>query len=156
MDGPSLPRRYQEECRFSDRLRLARDRLSDRPVALKLAEGPGPDAARELAREYAVLRSCPHPTLPQALDFGVTVNGWAWFVMERVTGRRPSGPLALPELLTLGAGLCEALALLHSRGILHRDLKPANVLMDEATGRVVLVAAPGPAAVRDAREAPAL
>ena len=35
-------------------------------------------------------------------------------------------------------GVCDALAVLHSRGIVHRDVKPENVIIDPS-GRVVLI-----------------
>lgn len=35
-------------------------------------------------------------------------------------------------------GICNALTVLHSRGIIHRDIKPENVMIDE-NGRVVLI-----------------
>lgn len=36
------------------------------------------------------------------------------------------------------AGICNALTVLHDRGIIHRDIKPENVLIDKS-GRVVLI-----------------
>lgn len=36
------------------------------------------------------------------------------------------------------SGVCNALAVLHQRGIIHRDIKPENVMIDKA-GRVVLI-----------------
>ncbi|MCQ0024382.1 serine/threonine protein kinase, partial [Streptomyces somaliensis DSM 40738] len=45
---------------------------------------------------------------------------------ERV---KRNGPLDVPELRRLGAGLAEALRDIHRAGVVHRDLKPSNVLL---------------------------
>ena len=42
-----------------------------------------------------------------------------------------AGPLALPELVTLGLDILEGLMQLHAVHILHLDLKPANILLDD-------------------------
>ena len=67
MTKTTLPARYAEEARVGHRLVLAVDRASGRPVAVKLAEGPGPFAAAELARELEILAACEHPNIPKAL-----------------------------------------------------------------------------------------
>jgi serine/threonine protein kinase len=47
------------------------------------------------------------------------------------------GPLPLPSLLVLAAGLAEGLGAIHSVGLVHRDLKPSNVLLADDGPRVI-------------------
>jgi predicted Ser/Thr protein kinase len=47
------------------------------------------------------------------------------------------GPLPAGVVLTLAAGLAEALVAIHQAGIVHRDLKPANVLLAGDGPRVI-------------------
>ncbi|NUT29661.1 MAG: serine/threonine protein kinase, partial [Streptomyces sp.] len=50
-------------------------------------------------------------------------------------GRR--GPLPVPAVLWLMAGVAEALQAIHGAGIVHRDLKPSNVLLAADGPRVI-------------------
>jgi len=47
------------------------------------------------------------------------------------------GPLPVPSLLLLLAGMAEALSVIHGAGIVHRDLKPSNVLLAADGPRVI-------------------
>jgi len=47
------------------------------------------------------------------------------------------GPLPVPSVLTLAAGLAEALHVIHESGVIHRDLKPSNVLIADDGPRVI-------------------
>ncbi|WP_369169364.1 PQQ-binding-like beta-propeller repeat protein [Streptomyces sp. R28] len=50
---------------------------------------------------------------------------------------RRHGPLPLPKLRELAAGLAEALRDIHRAGMVHRDLKPANVMLADDGPRVI-------------------
>jgi hypothetical protein len=47
------------------------------------------------------------------------------------------GPLPAATVLTLAAGLAEALSVIHAAGVVHRDLKPSNVLIADDGPRVI-------------------
>lgn len=47
------------------------------------------------------------------------------------------GPLPVPSVFALAAGLAEGLGAIHKAGIVHRDLKPSNVLLAEDGPRVI-------------------
>jgi Protein kinase domain len=47
------------------------------------------------------------------------------------------GPLPVASVLTLAAGLAEALKVIHESGVIHRDLKPSNVLIADDGPRVI-------------------
>jgi outer membrane protein assembly factor BamB len=55
--------------------------------------------------------------------------------LEAVVSRY--GPLPVPALWRLAAGLADALRAIHSAGLVHRDLKPANVLLAADGPRVI-------------------
>src|SRR5260370_36186352 len=57
-------------------------------------------------------------------------------------------PLDASHFLRIALPLAGALRHVHERGLIHRDIKPANILVDPASGRVVLtgigIASPPP------------
>jgi hypothetical protein len=50
---------------------------------------------------------------------------------------RDRGPLSLPSLLALAAGLAKSLSAIHAAGVVHGDLKPSNVLLAPDGPRVI-------------------
>ncbi|RMG12222.1 MAG: serine/threonine protein kinase [Deltaproteobacteria bacterium] len=112
---------------------LAEDLHLERRVAVKvLHPGRSRRTAERAAREASLAAAFTHPCIIRIHDVdperGVVV-------MEHLAGgslrkRLRSGePLPIGEVLRLASGLCEALALVHARGLVHGDLKPANVLL---------------------------
>jgi serine/threonine protein kinase/ABC-type phosphate transport system substrate-binding protein len=66
-----------------------------------------------------------------------------WLATEFVPGLsldeavRTYGPLPVPSVLALAAGLAEGLGAVHDAGVVHRDLKPSNVLLAPDGPRVI-------------------
>jgi serine/threonine protein kinase len=115
----------------------ARDTRLGRTVALKvLRSGADPELLRRLDREARAASALNHPNIVHIYDVGeaATHAGAHYVVMELVEGetlrvRLRPGPLAMPDLLDLGAQLADGLAKAHRAGIVHRDLKPENVMV---------------------------
>ncbi|MEV4071770.1 serine/threonine-protein kinase [Nonomuraea fuscirosea] len=84
-------------------------------------------------QEARLLRRADSHLLVQVYDVGELDDGRPYFVMtyaDRGTlGERLTGPpLPVGEALALMGEICQAVAVLHSIGVVHRDLKPSNVL----------------------------
>ncbi|MGW7435267.1 serine/threonine-protein kinase [Streptomyces sp. NPDC054849] len=116
-----------------------------RPVAIKvvrpeLAEDPA--FRRRFRREVEAARRVRGAYTAELID--ADADGTPpWLATLYVPG--PSlteavarrGPLPVPALLWLMAGVAEALQAIHGSGIVHRDLKPSNVLLAADGPRVI-------------------
>jgi len=111
----------------------ARDRVEQRPVALKVAlpSVVAEHGRAEIEKEARIAASLAHPNV-------VAVRNADWidgcFViatelakrnLAEYAGARRSGAVALRVIRDVTAGLAYA----HSRGLIHRDLKPENILV---------------------------
>ena len=112
----------------------------DREVAIKLLppaiEQQDLAFAERFKNEARLMGRMNHPAIVSVYDFGSTVDGQLYFVMEFVDGTdvqrmiAREGKLPPEHALAITVHLCDALGYAHKQGIVHRDIKPSNVLID--------------------------
>jgi eukaryotic-like serine/threonine-protein kinase len=114
---------------------IARDRLLDRDVAVKvvdIADHKGSRAAR-LQREAHILARLDHPGIVPIHDTGRLPDGRAYYVMKLVNGRRLDELIRdqppLSDRLNVFGRILDAVKFAHAHGVVHRDLKPENVMV---------------------------
>ena len=109
-------------------------------VRAELADDP--DFRVRFSREVAAARSVSGlftaPVVDADLDGQVPWLATAYMAGPSLAEAvRAHGPLPVPSLYGLAAGLAEGLRAIHRVGLVHRDLKPANVLLAEDGPRVI-------------------
>lgn len=146
--GQLLADRYFLEKRLGrgamGQVYLAKDKKFDtRSVAVKtvrqdilssedLAEG---EAIARFGREAQAAASIQHPNTVSVTDFGETVDGVFYLVMEYVEGEtlhkllRREGTLPVKRAVRMLRQIADGVEAAHDLGILHRDLKPANIFL---------------------------
>ena len=139
-----------------------RDRVLDRPAALKVVLGAASDEALErFVREARAGAALEHPALVPTYDLG-RAGGELFFTMQLVQGRTLAHALAheapaIAEPVRWLAAAARGVAYAHQRGLVHRDLKPANIMVGEQGAVSVLdwgLVAPGTTSTALAPEAP--
>jgi eukaryotic-like serine/threonine-protein kinase len=117
----------------------ARDRLLDRPVAIKvLFPELSVDRAfvERFRREAQAAANLSHPNIVPVFDWGED-GGTYFIVMEYVDGQplsavlRAAGTLPPARVADVGGHVAAALSYAHRHGVIHRDVKPGNVLITE-------------------------
>ncbi|KUM75338.1 serine/threonine-protein kinase [Streptomyces curacoi] len=116
-----------------------------RPVAIKVVRpelADAPDFRRRFRREVAAAGRVRGAYTAELIDADADgVPPWLATLyvpgpsLAEAVARR--GPLPVPAVLWLVAGVAEALQAIHGAGIVHRDLKPSNVLLASDGPRVI-------------------
>ncbi|MEU3774959.1 serine/threonine-protein kinase [Streptomyces sp. NPDC032472] len=116
-----------------------------RPVAIKVVRpelAEDPDFRRRFRREVEAARRVRGAYTAELIDADAD-GTQPWLATVYVPG--PSlaeavarrGPLPVPAVLWLMAGVAEALQAIHGAGVVHRDMKPSNVLLAADGPRVI-------------------
>src|SRR5215469_13376748 len=133
---------------------MARDkRLADRPCAVKemielfADDNQRSKAVDDFKREAEVLAQLEHPSIPTIYDYFVE-SGRYYLVMKWIGGgdlaeqmRMQGGTVDEVAVTRWAIQICDVLHYIHSQKppIIYRDLKPANLMLDDRSGRVMLV-----------------
>lgn len=90
--------------------------------------------------EQKTIAELRHPNIVRALDVGEAASpdpftqALYYYVMEYVEGTdlerlvEEQGPMAIEDVIAIGAQIADALEEAHRRRLVHRDIKPANIL----------------------------
>jgi serine/threonine-protein kinase len=112
----------------------------EKQMAVKILADPFIGKSDMLARfvqEAKAVTRIGHRNIVEVVDFGQTVRGQPYFVMELLRGQSLGATIArqqrlrVREILDLFTQICDALAAAHAKGIIHRDLKPENIFIQE-------------------------
>jgi len=86
-----------------------------------------------LLQEARLASSIGHENIVDVTDYGTTIDGRAFVVMEFLDGESLAqlvirdAPLPVERSLGILRQVCSALSAAHAKGIVHRDVKPENI-----------------------------
>jgi serine/threonine-protein kinase len=127
---------------------LARDLNLDRPLALKLIArelAQDPQTIARFRREAQALATVKHQHVVQVYAYGPH-DGAYFFAMEFIDGETldhmmtsHGSPLPLQTVTSILRAVASGLGAVHAKKLVHRDVKPGNIVVENGTGRPVLV-----------------
>ncbi len=109
-----------------------------RHVAIKVLHaglGRDDDVMKRFRQEARASAAIGHPNIVDVLDMGLTDDGEAFIVMERLEGetladrQRARHRMAVAEVAAVMVEVLDGLAAAHAKGFIHRDLKPENIFL---------------------------
>jgi formylglycine-generating enzyme required for sulfatase activity/tRNA A-37 threonylcarbamoyl transferase component Bud32 len=150
--------------RYDVRCRMARGSFAEIYEAVDVEQGctviikalntrlrGGPEAEIEeklvsnFKQEAALLETLRHANIVQSFGQGAAKdrdgNDFLFLTLEHLSGGNlhdycRQWPLTLAETMRYFQPLCEALSVIHARGVVHRDIKPGNLVFDANRDRL--------------------
>ena len=129
----------------------AEDVFLGRTVAIKVVDPEHGDdeATRErFLKEARALAQIRHENVVQVYAFGPHGDSF-YFAMEYIPGKNLDDvledlnarqqPMELAQAMPIIRQIARGLGAVHERSLVHRDVKPGNIVIEEGTGRPVLV-----------------
>lgn len=122
----------------------ARHSVIERPLAIKVLKREALRDAATISRfvqEAKAASRIGHPNIVDVTDFGTTLEGLTYSVMEYVKGAtlamviKTAAPLPVARAAVIAQQLARALGAAHEKGIVHRDLKPENIFLVDRDAR---------------------
>ncbi len=126
-----------------------RHRTKDEVFAMKVLFGDLGADARVVARfqrEAQATRHIRHPNIIGVEDYGTTINGLSFLVMELIHGQTLAelitheAPFSPPRVAHIGRQIAAGLQRAHQVGLVHRDVKPSNIMvsqLDNETAKIL-------------------
>ncbi|MFZ1748620.1 MAG: adenylate/guanylate cyclase domain-containing protein [Saprospiraceae bacterium] len=109
----------------------------NRDVVLKITRPELKDIKEisKLSHEYQILKGTDHPGIIKVLEL-LSLKGTVCLVEEYISGqtlaaRILKGGFSMDDFFDIATGLVEAVAYIHSKGIVHKDINPNNILISE-------------------------
>ena len=105
---------------------------------------------RRFVTEAKLYEKINHPNIVKIHETGLITDhkediDIPYFIMNYIKGSSLSGvlesdaPLGMDRVLSISKNVLNALETIHQDNIVHRDLKPANIMIEEATGKAVII-----------------
>ncbi|MCA9623833.1 MAG: protein kinase [Myxococcales bacterium] len=121
----------------------AKDQVTGALVALKVLRQNATESEKaRFRREIAVVADLRHPNIVDFVGSGDMPDGRLFLAMEWLDGedlakRQRRAPLGTRDAVEVVRRAAQALAAIHSRGIVHRDLKLSNLFLVKGRGTAV-------------------
>ena len=116
----------------------ARQISLDRMVAVKVLPrkmSENPEFVDRFYKEGKAAARLSHNNIVQAIDVGVSPEGYHYFAMEYIEGKtlydimQEGHSFSEAEALDIAIQMADALAHAHLRQLIHRDVKPKNIIL---------------------------